>query len=215
MAGDFAKAKASYEQSISLDGTYAPAVLNLGILYDLYLWDGARALELYDRYLQLTPGGDEQVQALGQRPPESQRAEERASTQGAGMKRRFFGHRHGSLRATMAIVGALVACGALAQDRAEIDRAQIIGNRELPKVLYIVPWKKPAAGGPVEPSAGQRARRGAGAGRSRRVSPAGALRRVDPVARRRSRTALPRRARRRTAPQVSSAVIGLPSEIES
>jgi hypothetical protein len=31
-------------------------------------------------------------------------------------------------------------------DRATIDRTQIIGNRELPKVLYIVPWKKPAAG---------------------------------------------------------------------
>jgi Flp pilus assembly protein TadD len=61
MAGDFAKAKASYEQSISLDAAYAPAVLNLGILYDLYLWDGVRALELYDRYLQLTPGGDDQV----------------------------------------------------------------------------------------------------------------------------------------------------------
>jgi tetratricopeptide (TPR) repeat protein len=61
MAGAFAKAKASYEQSMSVDGSYAPAVLNLGILYDLYLWDGARALELYDRYLQLTPGGDDQV----------------------------------------------------------------------------------------------------------------------------------------------------------
>jgi Flp pilus assembly protein TadD len=61
MAGDFSKAKASYEQSIALDADYAPAVLNLGILYDLYLWDGMRALELYDRYLQLTPGGDEQV----------------------------------------------------------------------------------------------------------------------------------------------------------
>jgi hypothetical protein len=39
-------------------------------------------------------------------------------------------------------------------DRATIDQSQIIGNRELPKVLYIVPWKKPAAGGlsgpPVE-----------------------------------------------------------------
>jgi tetratricopeptide (TPR) repeat protein len=61
MAGDFDKAKASYERSIALDANYAAAVLNLGILYDLYLWDGARALELYDRYLQLTPGGDEQV----------------------------------------------------------------------------------------------------------------------------------------------------------
>lgn len=61
MAGDFTKAKASYEKSIALDAVYAPAVLNLGILYDLYLWDGARALELYDRYLQLAPGGDDQV----------------------------------------------------------------------------------------------------------------------------------------------------------
>jgi len=31
-------------------------------------------------------------------------------------------------------------------DRADIDRTQIIGNRELPKVLYIVPWKKPLPG---------------------------------------------------------------------
>jgi hypothetical protein len=43
---------------------------------------------------------------------------------------------------------ALAACavGAGAQDRADIDRTQIIGNRELPKVLYIVPWKKPLLG---------------------------------------------------------------------
>ncbi len=33
-----------------------------------------------------------------------------------------------------------------AQDRTDIDRTQIIGNRELPKVLYIVPWKKPVPG---------------------------------------------------------------------
>lgn len=62
MHGDFAKARASYERAIALDAAYAPAVLNLGILYDLYLWDGERALELYDRYMQLTPAGDEQVQ---------------------------------------------------------------------------------------------------------------------------------------------------------
>lgn len=35
---------------------------------------------------------------------------------------------------------------AATQDRADIDRTQIIGNRELPKVLYIVPWKKPLPG---------------------------------------------------------------------
>ncbi|HNW63104.1 MAG TPA: hypothetical protein PLX45_03605 [Piscinibacter sp.] len=44
---------------------------------------------------------------------------------------------------------AMTACAATAaqaQDRADIDRTQIIGNRELPKVLYIVPWKKPLPG---------------------------------------------------------------------
>jgi len=41
---------------------------------------------------------------------------------------------------------ALAAAPAFAQDRADIDRTQIIGNRELPKVLYIVPWKKPLPG---------------------------------------------------------------------
>ena len=40
----------------------------------------------------------------------------------------------------------LAALPAAAQDRADIDRTQIIGNRELPKVTYIVPWKKPGAG---------------------------------------------------------------------
>jgi hypothetical protein len=43
---------------------------------------------------------------------------------------------------------ATLACAAAAhaQDRADIDKTQIIGNRELPKVLYIVPWKKPLPG---------------------------------------------------------------------
>ena len=41
---------------------------------------------------------------------------------------------------------SLAAGAALAQDRADIDRTQVTGNRELPKVLYIVPWKKPPLG---------------------------------------------------------------------
>jgi hypothetical protein len=44
------------------------------------------------------------------------------------------------------VTGALFAAPVCAQDRADIDRTQIIGNRELPKVLYIVPWKKPLPG---------------------------------------------------------------------
>ena len=41
---------------------------------------------------------------------------------------------------------ALVATAAKADDRADMDQTKIIGNRELPKVLYIVPWKKPSPG---------------------------------------------------------------------
>jgi hypothetical protein len=46
----------------------------------------------------------------------------------------------------LAVCALLCGASALAQDRADIERTQIIGNRELPKVLYIVPWKKPLQG---------------------------------------------------------------------
>jgi len=59
--GQFAKAREAYERAIDLDPNYAAATLNLGILSDLYLWDSKRALELYDRYLALSPGGDATV----------------------------------------------------------------------------------------------------------------------------------------------------------
>jgi len=45
-----------------------------------------------------------------------------------------------------AAVAAAEPASAASLDRAELDRTQIIGNRELPKVLYIVPWKKPLPG---------------------------------------------------------------------
>ena len=48
--------------------------------------------------------------------------------------------------ALLATLLATGAAAALAQDRADIDRTKIIGNSELPKVLYIVPWKKPLPG---------------------------------------------------------------------
>lgn len=57
-AGQFAKARETYERAIALDANDAAPVLNLGILHDLYLGDGGRALELYDRYLVMTPAGD-------------------------------------------------------------------------------------------------------------------------------------------------------------
>ena len=47
--------------------------------------------------------------------------------------------------AVAAVFGA-AACSASAQDRMDLEGSKIIGNRELPKVLYIVPWKKPLPG---------------------------------------------------------------------
>ena len=44
------------------------------------------------------------------------------------------------------LLACVLAAPAFAQDRANIDPTQVIGNRELPKVLYIVPWKKPLPG---------------------------------------------------------------------
>jgi hypothetical protein len=36
--------------------------------------------------------------------------------------------------------------GARATDRVELDNTQITGNRELPRVMYVVPWKRPDLG---------------------------------------------------------------------
>jgi hypothetical protein len=38
------------------------------------------------------------------------------------------------------------AAPVMAEDRINLDSTSIVGNRELPKVLYIVPWKKPLSG---------------------------------------------------------------------
>ena len=35
----------------------------------------------------------------------------------------------------------LLSTGAIAQQRLEMEGTSIIGNKELPNVLYIVPWK--------------------------------------------------------------------------
>ena len=41
-----------------------------------------------------------------------------------------------------AAVGSKANRPAKAQDRLELDTTQITGNKELPKVMYVVPWKR-------------------------------------------------------------------------
>lgn len=47
-------------------------------------------------------------------------------------------------------IAALLSCLAVsvanAEDRADLEGTQILGSRELPKVLVIVPWKPPLTG---------------------------------------------------------------------
>jgi len=45
-----------------------------------------------------------------------------------------------------AVMLALMAPAAGAVDRADLEGTQIRGSRELPKVLYIVPWRPPQTG---------------------------------------------------------------------
>jgi cellulose synthase operon protein C len=60
-AGRFADARKAYDRAIELDAQFAPAVLNLGILNDLYLAEPQKALPLYERYASLVPAESQQV----------------------------------------------------------------------------------------------------------------------------------------------------------
>lgn len=48
--------------------------------------------------------------------------------------------------AVLVLLSFVIGVGAMAEDRADLEGTSIIGSRELPKVTYIVPWKKPLPG---------------------------------------------------------------------
>jgi tetratricopeptide (TPR) repeat protein len=58
--GKFADAEAAYQRTIAADPSYAPAHLNLGVLYDLYLAEPQKALDEFERYIELA-GTNKQV----------------------------------------------------------------------------------------------------------------------------------------------------------
>ena len=59
--GQFEQARASYEAAIAADPNTPLPHLNLAILHDLYLGDGARAQVLYQRGVELSPGDATQL----------------------------------------------------------------------------------------------------------------------------------------------------------
>ncbi len=59
--GQFDKAEQAYRDALAADANDSLAVLNLGILYDLYLNDTQQAMDLYARYLAMHPEGDAEV----------------------------------------------------------------------------------------------------------------------------------------------------------
>ena len=54
LSGEFTKARDAYDHALAIDPDYANAVLNLGVLDDLYLGAPERALPSFERYQQLT-----------------------------------------------------------------------------------------------------------------------------------------------------------------
>jgi tetratricopeptide (TPR) repeat protein len=58
--GKFAEAEAAYQRTIAAEPNYAPAHLNLGVLYDLYLAEPQKALGEFERYIEIA-GENKQV----------------------------------------------------------------------------------------------------------------------------------------------------------
>lgn len=74
---------------------------------------------------------------------ESQQSATSTNRRGTTMKKTF-------IILTIAIYTLFMQGAAHAEESLEMDGTTIIGNRELPKVLYIMPWKKAEPGELVE-----------------------------------------------------------------
>lgn len=59
--GKFREAEKAYSDALAVDPANLNALKNLGVLYDLYLQQPLQALPLYQKYQELSGGGDKQV----------------------------------------------------------------------------------------------------------------------------------------------------------
>ena len=59
--GRFKEAEKVYKQSLDINRRYPNTVLNLGILYDIYMGEPEKALTIYQSYLKLPDKADSPV----------------------------------------------------------------------------------------------------------------------------------------------------------
>ncbi|HRD98888.1 MAG TPA: tetratricopeptide repeat protein, partial [Rubrivivax sp.] len=143
--GQFAAARTAYEKAIALDPAAVEPQINLGILLDVYLGDAAQAYRILRLQQQRQGTLARRCRGAGQVAGRDQDAQANARCTHGGAQRHI-GETMNAHHLLMGCTLLLMGSAAVSQDRADIDRTQIIGNRELPKVLTIVPWKKPLPG---------------------------------------------------------------------
>ena len=178
-SGQFAKARTAYDNALAIDPAYATAVLNLGVLNDLYLGDSARALELYGAlsFVLDTLRARHDGRQVGRRPEEPQ-ADGRSRV---GSRVRPRGRDQGEIMTRTGppafAPSSLAARSWRSQARwrsrfCRSRRSRSIGDHRQPRIAEGALHRaveEAAAGRPRRPPAGQRDRRGAGADRSRRL----------------------------------------------
>ncbi len=182
--GRFTEADEAYQQALQIDPGYALAHLNLGVLCDLYLQQPQRALEAYERYLELAATPDSKVSGwvtelktrLGNQPRSARSGAMKATAilmtlsvvfplaslaaePAAADKQKMSetaqpaaGRESADAATPTANRKQTPAATARRGDRLDLDTTVVTGNRELPKVMYIVPWKKADIGDlPAQP----------------------------------------------------------------
>ncbi len=82
--GKFTEAEAAYQRAIAAEPNYAPAHLNLGVLYDLYLAEPQKALEQFERYIEIA-GENKQVAGWVMELTQARRRAGASGQEGAGM----------------------------------------------------------------------------------------------------------------------------------
>jgi hypothetical protein len=67
---------------------------------------------------------------------------------GTGMSARIRSARRktGEISRLLALLAAVIAVPTVAEEEMALDGMAVFGNRELPKALFVVPWKDPETG---------------------------------------------------------------------